>query len=369
VFHICISQLKELLLICKSILTAIGINLKSSDMKYRVLIAALLICIVGGSQVELLAQEESVEPFLGMWALTLDYENNKAGWLEVRQEDGYLDSDLLWRWGSVTSVGHTMVLGDNLLLVQGSDVTKRKAGHADRELHWVQWFEVSKTGEDLIEGVASFPNRDGVGLETVSFTGKRIPPEGPPPKIKKSMLGDPQELLNGVDLEGWELNEKDAKNGWSVVDGVLVNSPERGARYGNLRTTATFEDFNLKLEVNVPKGSNSGVYLRGIYEVQVMDSYGKELDSHHMGGLYSRITPSEAAEKPAGEWQSMDITLCKRHLTVKLNGKTIIDNQPVKGVTGGALTSDQFSPGPILLQGDHGKVSYRNIVLRPITEK
>ena len=119
----------------------------------------------------------------------------------------------------------------------------------------------------------------------------------------------------------------------------------------------------------MPEGSNSGVYLRGIYEVQVMDSYGKELDSHNMGGLYSRIAPSEAAEKPAGEWQKLDITLFKRYLTVILNGKTIIDNQPVKGVTGGALTSDQFSPGPILLQGDHGTVSYRNIVLTPITEK
>jgi hypothetical protein len=97
-----------------------------------------------------------------------------------------------------------------------------------------------------------------------------------------------------------------------------------------------------------------------------MDSYGKDLDPHNMGGLYSRITPSEAAEKPAGEWQRMDITLFQRHVTVKLNGKKIIDNQPVKGVTGGALTSDQFSPGPILLQGDHGRVSYRNIVLTPI---
>lgn len=337
-------------------------------MKLRNSIAVLLMGIFLGIQLPGIAQEESVESFLGMWALTLDYENNSAGWLEVRQEDGYLDADLLWRWASVYPVGHTMVLGDNLLLVQGREVTKKKAGEADRKLHWVQWYEISKKGEDRIEGLASFPNRDGIGLETVSFTGMRIPPEGPPPKIKKSMFGDPVELLNGVDLEGWELNEKDAKNGWSMVDGVLVNNPERGARYGNLRTTATFEDFNLKLEVNVPKGSNSGVYLRGIYEVQVMDSHGKELDSHNMGGLYSRITPSEAAEKPAGEWQTMDITLYKRYLTVKLNGITIIDNQPVKGVTGGALTSDQFVPGPILLQGDHGKVSYRNIVLRPITK-
>ena len=96
---------------------------------------------------------------------------------------------------------------------------------------------------------------------------------------------------------------------------------ESHRRYGNLRTTDTFEDFNLKIEVNIPAGSNSGVYLRGIYEVQVMDSYGKPLDSHNMGGLYSRITPSVSAEKPAGQWQEMDITLYKRHLTVKLERK------------------------------------------------
>jgi hypothetical protein len=87
-----------------------------------------------------------------------------------------------------------------------------------------------------------------------------------------------------------------------------------------------------------------------------------------MGALYSRITPLVAAEKPAGEWQTMDIILFQRHLTVLLNGKKLIDNQPVKGVTGGALTSDEFSRGPIYLQGDHGEVYYRNIELTPILE-
>jgi hypothetical protein len=342
-------------------------------MKSKNFIAALFMVFLLGLQYQSLAQEDNPQPFLGMWALTLDYENNTAGWLEVRQEDGYLDADLLWRWGDVEPVGHTMVAGDALLLVKGRDVTRRKAGQPDRILHPVQWFEVTKAGADEIRGVANFPHRDGIGVQTVSFTGKRIPPEGPPPKIKKSLFGDPVVLLNGVDLQGWELNEKDASNGWSVVDGVLVNDPVRkeGATrrpFGNLRTKATFEDFNLQLEVNVPEGSNSGVYLRGIYEIQVMDSYGREPDPHNMGALYSRITPTEAAEKPAGEWQKMDITLYKRYLTVKLNGKTIIDNQPVKGVTGGALTSDQFLPGPMLLQGDHGKVSYRNMVLRPIVK-
>ena len=118
----------------------------------------------------------------------------------------------------------------------------------------------------------------------------------------------------------------------------------------------------------MPAGSNSGVYLRGIYEIQVADSFGKALDSHNMGALYSRITPSVAAEKPAGEWQTMDITLVDRHVTVVLNGRTIIDNQPALGCTGGAMWSDESRPGPIYLQGDHGAVSYRNLVLRPVVK-
>jgi len=100
--------------------------------------------------------------------------------------------------------------------------------------------------------------------------------------------------------------------------------------------------------------------------VQVLDSYGKELDPHNMGAVYSRIKPTVSAEKPAGTWQTMDITLCDRHATVILNGIKIIDNQPIYGPTGGALKSDVFSPGPIYLQGDHGKVYYKNLVLTPI---
>jgi hypothetical protein len=172
-------------------------------------------------------------------------------------------------------------------------------------------------------------------------------------------------------MEDWRLIETTATNGWKVEKGLLLNDPaqkqgEPHIHYGNLRTKAEFEDFNLKLKVNIPKGSNSGIYLRGIYEVQVMDSYGKDLDNHHMGALYSRITPNQSAEKKAGKWQEMDITLCERHLTVVLNGKKIIDNQPVEGVTGGAITSDESKPGPIFLQGDHGAVSYKDIELKPI---
>jgi hypothetical protein len=136
--------------------------------------------------------------------------------------------------------------------------------------------------------------------------------------------------------------------------------------YGNLRTEREFGDFNLTLEVRVPKDGNSGIYLKGLYEVQVSDSFGKGLDSHNMGAVYSRITPTVSAEKPAGEWQTFDITLVDRHVTVVLNGKKIINNQPVPGITGGALTADEFKPGPIYLQGDHTGVDCRNVVLRPV---
>lgn len=343
-------------------------------MNIKNLTTVFMMLILGAASLPCLAQEETAEPFLGMWALNLDYENNTAGWLEVTQEKGFLDAHMLWRWASVEPVEYALITGDQLLLVRGRDITRKKKDGEKRKLHPVNWFEISKSGPDHLEGVAYFPRSNGLGVNFVNFTGKRIPPEGEAPKLKKSMFGDPIELFNGKDLDNWELAEKDATSGWKALDGAMVNDPvqiegEDHIQYGNLRTRDSYEDFNLKLEVNVPKGSNSGVYLRGIYEVQVVDSYGKDLDAHNMGGLYSRITPMEAAEKPAGEWQTMDITLYKRFLTVRLNGKLIIDNQPVKGVTGGAMTSDQFSPGPILLQGDHGKVSYRKLILTPIEGK
>jgi hypothetical protein len=323
----------------------------------------------------MLAQETSPEPFLGRWSLDLDYEMDNVGWVEVRQEEGYLDADLLWRWGSVTPVEFVFAAGDRLFLTRSERLVRERDENGDpvRIQRQVNWFEIRKEDKDHISGMAYFPNSSGIGMETVLFKGARIPPVPPAPDLSRVEYGEPVELFNGKDLSGWRLVEEHTVSGWKVVDGVLMNDPvqkesQPHINYGNLRTTDTFEDFKLELEVQVPGGSNSGIYLRGIYEVQVFDSYGEAPDSHHMGALYSRITPSVSAEKPAGQWQEMEIILCNRHLTVVLNGTTIIDNEPVEGVTGEAISSDEFSPGPILLQGDHGKVSYRNIVLTPILE-
>jgi hypothetical protein len=344
-------------------------------MKFWNIFAASFSGILISCLIPSMAQGGPADPFMGIWALQLDYENNNAGWLEVRQGEGYLDASILWRWGSVYPVDFTFVEQGELFLTHGEDVVweRDENGNPLRTGHTVYWFDVKKEGPDQITGEAVFPNRDGIGVESVKFTGKRIPSPGKAPKTSKAKYGAPERLFNGRDLEGWELVDPNTTSGWKVVDGILVNDPvqKEGAahiNYGNLRTRATYEDFNLIIEVNVPEGSNSGIYLRGIYEVQVMDSYGKKPDPHNMGALYSRITPSASAEKPAGEWQSFDITLYQRHLTVSLNGVTIIDNQPVMGVTGGALTSDEFIPGPIYLQGDHGKVSFRNMVITPILQ-
>jgi len=191
---------------------------------------------------------------VGSWALTLDYEDNSAGWLEVSQEDGYIDSKILWRWASVYPVDYSMIFKGNLLLVRGNDVVREKddQGMPLRTQHPIYWYDVEKDGADRIKGTANFPNPDGIELESVSFTGKRIPPCGEAPDMNNIKYGKPLELFNGRNLKGWELLNPNNVNGWTVVDGVLFNNPvhkegEKHISYGNLRTTDTFEDFNFEV--------------------------------------------------------------------------------------------------------------------------
>jgi hypothetical protein len=186
------------------------------------------------------------------------------------------------------------------------------------------------------------------------FTGVRAPAL----RHAEPMWGAPVPLFNGKDLTGWQAI---GANQWTVVNGVLTS-----ARPGsNLRTSQLFTDFKLHVEFRVPKGGNSGIYLRGRHEVQVEDSKGMELDSHHEGGVYGFLTPNEDAALAPGEWQAVDITLVGRLVTIVLNGHAIIVQQEIPGITGGALDSDEGSPGPILLQGDHSTIEYRKVVLTP----
>ncbi len=212
---------------------------------------------------------------------------------------------------------------------------------------------VGKLDGDALRGETT--DDDG---KRVAWTARRAPSLERP---KPPTWGDPVELFDGKDLAGWKPRSADVKSRWEARDGVLVNA----AASTDLVTERKFTDFQLHAEFRYPAGSNSGIYLRGRYEVQIEDDYGEEPDSHRIGGVYGFLTPSVNAAKKADEWQTLDITLVGRTVTVLLNGERIIDRQVIPGVTGGALDSDEGSPGPILLQGDHGPIEFRRVTLTP----
>lgn len=205
---------------------------------------------------------------------------------------------------------------------------------------------------------------DNLTGEIVSPTGSRMRVAGlRAPSLSRSRSPEwlePLDLLaNG--LSGWRPEDPGSRNNWSINDGELVNS----GRGTNLITRDTWTDFKLHIEVNVPSNGNSGIYLRGRHEVQVDDSYGKPPSNQGMGGIYGQVTPWAQPARPAGEWQAFDITLIGRRVTVVLNGTTILDNAEIPGITGGALDSAEGAPGPIMLQGDHTAIRYRNIRMVP----
>lgn len=308
--------------------------------------------------------------FAGNWALEMP--DGAAGWLTLSVDEEKCTGQL-WTVGMPNHLIDIQLKEDTLRF-------KRKRAVGDPE-----YPGGAPTGPKIevqcsatVEGDSIFlvmerPLPDG-SFEMLSFGGKRLSPLPPRPDLSKVKFGEPITLFNGQNLDGWRLTNPHQENGWKAVDGILVNeTPKKSfdpfARYGNLRTDREFEDFKLILEFKVPEGGNSGIYLRGRYEVQVLDRDSRMQGIQGVGALFARIKPSENAGKPGGVWQQYDITLVDRHLTVILNGKKVIDNQPVVGMTKGALKAEDAIPGPIYLQGDHTSVSYRNIILRPVLKE
>ena len=194
-----------------------------------------------------------------------------------------------------------------------------------------------RTNNIVFEGKFHGDSMDGVTTndngKVIHFKAQRAPSLERYGKIK---WGKKIKLFNGKNLEGWKPRHSDLPNGWVVKEGLLVN-----AEPGNdILTDQTFGDFKLEAEFRYPEGSNSGIYLRGRHEVQIEDNYGMSTDSHYIGGVYGFLTPQVNAAKPAGQWQTMKITLVGRVVTVELNGKAVIERQIIPGITGGALNSD-----------------------------
>jgi|SRR5690606_16850616 len=287
---------------------------------------------------------EESKDLLGRWDLTVDKEGNQVpSWLEIKLS------------GFTTLVGAWV----------GDTGSNRPISHIklqDGKFSFAippQW--EGGEGDVVIEGSLNGNTLSGTVTsnkgETYSFTGERAPYLT---RDSEPEWGDPIELFNGQDLTGWTASTDDGN--WKVEDGVLTNQ-EAGA---NLISEQSFEDFKLHAEFKYPEGSNSGIYLRGRYEVQIEDS---PTDRHpgtlYFGAVYGFLSPNQMANKGAGEWQDIDITLVGRLVTITINGKTVISKQEIPGITGGALDSKEGEPGPIYLQGDHGPISFRNITVTP----
>jgi Domain of Unknown Function (DUF1080) len=304
---------------------------------------ALLLAVAGHSGTFAQSRAAS-DALLGRWDLVVQRGTQTSpSWLEVE------------RSGGATLVGQFVGSGGSarpIAKIEFTDGTFRFAIPP-------QWESNPRdiTFEGRLEGdrlTGSMTMGDG---QTATWSGTRAP------SLRRAGVpawGEQVTLFDGKSLEGWTpVGRNDNK--WSASGGILQNA-NSGA---NLATIQKFDDFKLHVEFRVPKGANSGVYLRGRYELQIDDAAGLEPSSHHLGGVYGFIAPSENVARAAGEWQSMDITLVGRMLTYALNGTTVICNREIPGITGGALDSTEAEPGPLLLQGDHGPVDYRNLVITP----
>jgi len=285
----------------------------------------------------------AVPPFLGRWDLTLKAaDRDYPSWLEVRLEDGKLVAQMVGRWGHARLLPKVEISDGQLTFVS----PKAEEETPD------DWVFVGKVAGKTLSGTVTGPKG---GPWTWSGVPAPLLQRKGPPK-----WGKPVSLFNGKDLTGWKMSDPNAAAVWKVENGTLI-SPGHGPEIIN---DLKFEDFKLHVEFNCAANANSGVYVRGRYEVQIEDNSIQEPPSHHTGGVYGFLAPTPEQPRKPGEWQSFDITLIGRMITVVQNGTTIIDHKEIPGITGGALDSREGLPGPIYLQGsEDNHVAFRNIVI------
>lgn len=289
------------------------------------------------------------EHLMGRWDITVAAPQGKLpSWLEVQIPGAHSGGDsyagrFVGVVGSARPIERVMLNGDSLRF---SIPKQWENGEGNLSV------AARLNGNDALVGRMTFP--DG---SSADFTAVRAP------VLRRSgtpRWGSPVALVPTAGMRGWHTQRGGASQ-WELVNGVM-RSPRSGE---NLVTDRTFTDFKLHVEFRFSKGSNSGIYLRGRHEVQVEDDYGLEPLDDRFAGVYGFIEPNEMAARPAGEWNSYDITLIGRRVTIVANGRMVVCDQVIPGPTGGALDSNEGEPGPLMLQGDHGPVEYRNIVITP----
>lgn len=281
--------------------------------------------------------------FLGRWNLTVTGEPRaRAWWLEVSTPS--TGRFVGFPGGDMNPIPDLRIAGNEITFSYQKET---------RAIHYR-----ARVARGVLTGAAT------EGSKTMTFTGKRAPEitdtDGPAWR-----RGKPIDLFNGRDLAGWSAAIPGKPLGWDVKNGVLVNTPAAN----NLVSSAKFWNFELHAEYKLREQSNSGIGLRARYEVQIQDDFGKAPESHGHGAIYSRITPASNPSRKPGEWQTLDVRLVGRTVTVKLNGVTIIHHKPIEGLTAVATDADEAAPGPITIQGDHREVEFRKLTVTPLTRQ
>ena len=287
--------------------------------------------------------QKSRNPFVGRWDIvaTPTQGDPYPHWMEITEKDGALDVYFQPRGGGAK---HISAKSDASHLT--FSIAAGRNGAAD-----TVW-DLTAAGDKLS---GSQKRGDTVQAKLAAVRAPKL--DRPMPKA----WTNPEPLFNGKDLTGWEPIGDPKNSHWVVKGNELINE-DHGA---NLKSTRKFDDFKLHFEVNCPEKGNSGVYLRGRYEIQVENEpAGTEDKFHMMGAIYSHVAPAVDAPRKPGEWETFDVTLVGRHVTIVRNGVKTIDNQEIPGTTGGALDSNEGEPGPFYIQGDHtGGLHYRNMTI------
>jgi hypothetical protein len=300
--------------------------------------------VLAGAVVAMSAQQN---PFLGRWNVTGTGANSaNVYWLEIKDDGGQLTGMFLNRGGSPVKLASVKVENGELVFQ-----TTPSANGSLTEGH-------ARAQDGKLAGTLK------TGERTVDFTGVR-PPKWPASDANAPhKFGTPVELFNGTSMDAWDVQDKTKPMGWSVIDGAMTNAPPAN----NLVSRQKFQDYKIHAEYKLEKNSNSGIYIRGRYELQVLDDFGKPPDVHSHMAVYAWHAPLVNASKPVGEWQTMDATIVGNKVTVTLNGQKVQDNSTLEAITGGALDANETEPGPVMIQGDHEKVTYRKVTVTPITD-
>lgn len=287
---------------------------------------------------------------IGRWDLSITMKDGVVApsWLEISKSgNGALVGSFVGSGGSARPISEVLFNDET---EEYSFTIPPQWGNASTRL------EFKLIGEELRGKIYSGED------EGVSWTGERAP---------RLLYETPLKWGEPIDLLEEGLNEWTDTEGWVVDNGILKleasgDEETKSGNTQNIKTQQDFEDFRLHVEFRYGEGANSGIYLRGRYELQILDSYGMEPESHGLGGIYGFVAPTKNMAKKAGEWQSLDVVLIGRLVTVWLNGKEVISNRPIPGITGGAIDSQEGKPGPIMIQGDHyGLLEFRNMSITP----